>query len=104
MHRSQNDFKEQLIGALANVLWRQWSALGVASFVEPQIRWVIDPEALWIATTLLKEMDQRLYGVAETWILKHRDLWMHSRYKKIARFYKETQEKLRRSNTYDPRS
>ena len=94
MAKSLNDFREQLAEALTKLLWRQWSALGVASFVEPQKTLVIDPEALWLATAYLRECDQRLYGVAETWILKHRDLWMRSRYKKLLSYYQETQEKL----------
>ncbi len=94
MGRSPNGFREQLMEALTELLWRQWSALGVASFVEPQKIWVIDPEALWIATAFLKEIDKRLYEVAETWTLKYRDLWMRSRYKKLLKSYREIREKL----------
>ncbi len=99
MSKLQKNFKETLRDALTQLLWKQWSTLGIASFVEPQKTWVIDPEALMVATTFWQNEDLRLYEVARVWIFKHRDYWMQTRYKKIIKYCIEMEKGLlRKSN------
>ncbi len=56
-------FQEQVLG----FLWRQWSALGVAGPSQSVDRWMLDPEALLLATTSLGR-DPRLFDEVLDWL------------------------------------
>jgi len=63
MNASREHFQEQVLG----FLWRQWSALGVAGQSQPVDRWMLDPEALLLATTSLGR-DPRLFDEVLDWL------------------------------------
>ena len=49
-------------------LWREWSALGVAGNGGVNGRWIIDPEALLLATTTFGRYDLRLFDEVLGWL------------------------------------
>ena len=63
MSASREQFQEHVLG----FLWRQWSALGVAGQSQPVDRWMLDPEALLLATTSLGR-DPRLFDEVLDWL------------------------------------
>ena len=63
MNASREQFQEHVLG----FLWRQWSALGVAGQSQPVDRWMLDPEALLLATTSLGR-DPRLFDEVLDWL------------------------------------
>jgi hypothetical protein len=63
MNASREHFQEHVLG----FLWRQWSALGVAGQSQPVDRWMLDPEALLLATTSMGR-DPRLFDEVLDWL------------------------------------
>jgi hypothetical protein len=63
MNASREHFQEHVLG----FLWRQWSALGVAGQSQSMDRWMLDPEALLLATTSLGR-DPRLFDEVLDWL------------------------------------
>ncbi len=63
MNASREPFQEHVLG----FLWRQWSALGVAGRTQPVDRWMVDPEALLLATTSLGR-EPRLFDEVLDWL------------------------------------
>jgi len=63
MNASKEHFQEHVLG----FLWRQWSALGVAGQSQSIDRWMLDPEALLLATTSLGR-DPRLFDEVLDWL------------------------------------
>ena len=63
MNASREPFQEHVLG----FLWRHWSALGVAGRSQPVDRWMVDPEALLLATTSLGR-DPRLFDEVLDWL------------------------------------
>ena len=58
----------QLREPLLQLLWRQWSALGVAGHVSSRGRAMIDPEALVLVSTVFARYDARLFDEMFDWL------------------------------------
>lgn len=77
-------FREELQNRLLEIHWRQWSALGVASHVAPETKWIIDLEALTVSTLAIGLQDKRLLATCIEWLVKNRE-WINSaRFRRIA--------------------
>jgi hypothetical protein len=63
MNASREHFQDHVLG----FLWRQWSALGVAGQSHRVDCWMLDPEALLLATTSLGR-DPRLFDEVLDWL------------------------------------
>jgi hypothetical protein len=61
---SSNKLRESLL----RLLWRQWSALGVAGHVSGHGRSMIDPEALVLVSTVFARYDARLFDEMFDWL------------------------------------
>lgn len=62
-------FKDELHEAIQDLLWRQWSQLGVAGYVEEkESAMVLDPEALLLFSSRWCQRDDRLYDVMVQWL------------------------------------
>ncbi len=68
MKPSTPNSSEQLREALLQLLWRQWSALGVAGHVASGGRSMIDPEALVLISTVFARHDARLFDEMFDWL------------------------------------
>ena len=66
MDVSKEKFRELILA----FLWRQWSALGVAGVSQTADNWLIDPEALLLATTSLGR-EARLFDEVMDWLNLH---------------------------------
>ena len=65
---SVNKFKQELLDSILELLWRQWTQLGVAGAVNSKDDWVLDPEALLIFSAHFARYDQRLYDLVIDWL------------------------------------
>ena len=52
-------FKQELLNAILELLWKQWTQLGIAGQINANHNFVLDPEALLIFS--LKYMPQILF-------------------------------------------
>lgn len=68
MATSATGFRDDVRDRLLALLWRQWSAIGVAGYSEvPETR-VVDPEALLLLTLTVGRHDARLYDAVLEWL------------------------------------
>ncbi len=87
MQISPKEFRQELTNRFLDLLWKQWSALGVASHVSEEKQIAIDVEALAVSTLGAGFVDPRLLSVSTEWLLIH-DQWVNAaRMKRIGRFY-----------------
>lgn len=82
---SPRDFRIELHTTLLRFLWRQWSQLGVAGEIAFQDRWIIDPEALLLATLRLGRFDPRLFDEVMAWCVQNGRWLSLQRLKNLAR-------------------
>jgi len=92
MKISLKEFKKRFIDDFIEIHWRQWSALGVSSYVEPENNWLIDLEALIVSTLNIGLEDMRLLNSATEWILKYKEWISFQRLKRILKLYIEIPE------------
>ena len=85
MGLSLTEFKERFTQGFLEVQWKHWSALGVASHVEPEERWLIDIEALTLSTLIAGFEDTRLLNASIEWLIKNSDWLNLQRLKRIAK-------------------
>jgi hypothetical protein len=65
-HNSLNRLRTRMV----DLLWHQWSSLGVAGYSRPGDDCIIDPEALLLATTHFGRYDSRLMDESIDWLAK----------------------------------
>ncbi len=70
---SVQDYKRQVFDAILDMLWRQWSALGVPGQIVAGkgSDIVLDPEALLLFSARFARYDQRLYDLILDWMVVH---------------------------------
>ncbi|MFA5857588.1 MAG: helix-turn-helix transcriptional regulator [Elusimicrobiota bacterium] len=68
MKQSLIEFKTAYIYKITNILWRQWTALGVPGTIDVEDKGVVDPEALIPATCLFGRYDSRLFDEMLNWL------------------------------------
>ncbi|MCK9995780.1 MAG: hypothetical protein KAH56_05825, partial [Candidatus Krumholzibacteria bacterium] len=68
MNTSLIEFKSAVLGNLLELLWRQWSALGVSGSSQKQQKTVVDPEALLLLTLTVARYDPRLFDEVLEWV------------------------------------
>jgi hypothetical protein len=55
---------------MVDLLWHQWSSIGVAGYPRLGDDWIVDPEALLLATTRFGRHDSRLMDESIDWLAK----------------------------------
>ena len=68
MNTSLNEFKKKILDKLLDLLWRQWSAIGVSGYSNSGESKVIDPEALLLLTLTVARHDARLFDEVLDWL------------------------------------
>jgi len=68
MNMSLREFKEQFLNQALELLWRQWTVLGVSGHAEGEAPWMIDPEALLLATCTFGRWEPRLFDEVLDWL------------------------------------
>lgn len=85
MHLSLKEFRSEYQSRLLDLLWRQWSALGVAGQASPEDQRVVDPEALLLLTCTVGRQDPRLFDEMLDWLQTNGRLTNVMRLKRILR-------------------
>lgn len=65
---SATEFRDTVRDRLLGLLWRQWSAIGVAGYSESAESRVVDPEALLLLTLTVGRYDARIYDAVLEWL------------------------------------
>ena len=65
-----HDSLSHLTTRMVDLLWHQWSTIGVAGYPRPGDDRIIDPEALLLATTRYGRHDSRLMDESIDWLAK----------------------------------
>lgn len=64
-----DNYKRELLDAILDMLWKQWTHLGVAGQInDPDNTFVLDPEALLAFSSSYARYDQRLYDLIIDWL------------------------------------
>lgn len=61
MNPSLREFRGEFLDKVLDLLWRQWTALGVSGYAEDSAPWIVDPEALLLATCCFGRCEPRLF-------------------------------------------
>lgn len=64
-----SNFRRSFSEAVRDLLWRQWSSLGVPGAAGETGDWIVDPEALLISTMQFGRYDPRLFDATLDWCL-----------------------------------
>ena len=62
------EFKNQFLGQVLDRLWGQWTTLGVAGHAGEPTPWIIDPEALLLATCTFGRCEPRMFDEVLDWL------------------------------------
>lgn len=68
MNESLINFKSTVLNHLLDLLWRQWSAVGVSGYSQKIESKVVDPEALLLLTLTIARYDARLFDEVLDWL------------------------------------
>jgi hypothetical protein len=74
MSHSLKITNDKLIEQMLRLLWRQWSAVGVAGTAKIDDHCVIDPEALLLISTEFARHDSRLFDEILDWLIQNGNL------------------------------
>ncbi len=64
-----HEFRQEFQEAMLDLLWQQWSTLGVAGYGTYTESQVLDPEALLLFTATIARFDQRLFDEVLEWLI-----------------------------------
>lgn len=64
---SLTDYRDPFLDQVLDLLWRQWSSLGIAGHAEGWRGGLIDPEALLLTTCTFGRYDARLFDAVLEW-------------------------------------
>ena len=69
---SVQEYKSQFYEAVLDLLWKQWTALGIPGQIAvPESEMILDPEALLLFSAGFARHDQRLYDLILDWLQIH---------------------------------
>jgi hypothetical protein len=63
-----NELNFRFQEGVLNLIWRQWSSLGVAGSAIVEDRWLVDPEALLLLTCTAGRRDARVFDEVLDWL------------------------------------
>ncbi|MFA6716438.1 MAG: hypothetical protein WC082_02190 [Victivallales bacterium] len=68
---SLEKYKTYFLDSILDLLWTQWSGLGVSGYGEARKRYVTDPEALLVFSCSMCRYDARLFDEILDWLTKN---------------------------------
>jgi hypothetical protein len=68
MNISLSEFKKTILDSILDLLWRQWTAIGVSGYGNAEESKVVDPEALLLLTLTVARYDVRLFDEVLDWL------------------------------------
>lgn len=87
MNLSLKDFSEKFLNDFLEIHWKQWAALGVATYVKPEKYWIVDLESIIISSLLIGLRDKRLLSASLEWLIKNGEWVNRSRLKRIGKAF-----------------
>lgn len=87
MDISLTDFNNKVADHLLDLLWEQWSALGVAGRGASQERHVLDPEPLLLLSLTVGRHDARLFDEVVDWLMINGAFMNVQRLKSLQKHY-----------------
>ncbi len=84
---SVREFKEYLLDFMLNILWKQWSTVGLYSNLEQENKFLIDPESLLCVSCLFGRFNQRLFDEVISWLSENGHLLNIDRLKNVLRLF-----------------
>lgn len=81
-----DSYRERFLEAVNQLLWRQWSNLGVPGVGHPHDRIIIDPEALLLFSTVFARYDPRLFDEILNWLNQYGKVINIQRLRNLCRF------------------
>lgn len=82
---SLQESKVQFLDGVVELLWKQWSALGVSAHAGASTDTVLDLEALIVFSSWAARYDERLYDLVLSWLVVHGDVVNIQRLKALAK-------------------
>lgn len=67
----QKDCRTRILDAMLDLVWSQWTTMGVSGNVPIAGKWIIDPEALVILTCHIGRYDPRVFDAMLEWLGIH---------------------------------
>ena len=68
MNTSPTEFKNAILNRLLDLLWRQWTSIGVPGYSASEESKVVDPEPLLMLTLTVARYDPRLFDAVLDWL------------------------------------
>jgi hypothetical protein len=68
MQTSSTEFRVAVRDSILDLLWRQWTAIGITGYSNADESRVVDPEALLLLTLTVARHDARLFDAALDWL------------------------------------
>ncbi|GEM_PF-836516 len=92
-----NDFNQQFSQLIASFLWDQWKKLGIAVWDSKNngLSWLIDPEALILASSSLQGEDPHLFHVMQKWMGTYHRLLHTARIRRLWKQYLSLAKKMK---------
>ena len=66
---SLKEYRIRFLDGVVDLLWRQWSALGVSSHADADARVILDLDALVVFSSWAARYDERLYDLILSWLI-----------------------------------
>jgi hypothetical protein len=86
MKTSFSKSNEELRESILQLLWQQWTALGLSGHVSHASKTLVDPEALLLFSTVFARHDVRLFDEMADWLLQN-GTWINVQ--RLTRLHKE---------------
>lgn len=86
MQTSLSKSNEELQDSILQLLWQQWTALGLSGHVSQASKAMVDPEALLLFSTVFARHDARLFDEMADWLLQN-GTWINVQ--RLTRLHKE---------------
>jgi hypothetical protein len=85
--------RDRLLGAVVDLLWAQWTELGVGG-TKGTSSSIVDPEALLAATSLFGRYEPRLFDEVLDWLAAHSDLLDVTRLRRASNIHRLGDKRL----------
>lgn len=79
---------------MLQILWKQWSSVGIYSNLESENKFLIDPESLLCATCFFGRFDHRLFDEVISWLSENGNLLNIDRLKNVLRCFDDLETNI----------
>lgn len=91
---SLKKFKRNLLDSMLQMLWKQWSSVGIYSNLESENKFLIDPESLLCATCFFGRFDPRLFDEVMSWLSENGNMLNIDRLKNVLRCFDDLETNI----------